>query len=134
MSTASPDPTPPSILSLSEYFSLVPPAGWEESISFANLPLRLLAYGKILFQPPDQHDVFLKWQIANWLEGQAEWEIFEDVLHQRSKPPAEELNLLYSILLRIRIEFVADYSVVDHPGLGRSLIIDYNYTDWSYKG
>jgi hypothetical protein len=119
---------------LSEYFALVPPADWAVSASFDNMPVRLLAYGKVLFRPPDGSEVFLKWQIANWLEGQPEFTTFLNLLLHEGKPTPDELNSLYSTLLRIPIDFVADYAVIDHPGLRRTLLIDYNYVDWSYKG
>ncbi|HEY9869440.1 MAG TPA: hypothetical protein V6D08_09775 [Candidatus Obscuribacterales bacterium] len=119
---------------LSEYFSLVPPEGWEASISFENLPLRLVAYGKMLFQPAGVGDVFLKWQIANWLDGKPEWLIYQAILHQQGKPSLEEVRRLYSLLLRIPIDYVAEYSVTDHPALGRALIIDYNFANLDYKG
>jgi hypothetical protein len=121
-------------LQLSEYFALTPPENWNSSASYDNLPVRLLAYGKVLFQPPDGTEVFLKWQIANWLEGQREFETFINILLHKRKPTQVELNSLYSTLLRIPIDFVADYAIMDHPGLGPTLLIDYNYTDWSYKG
>src|SRR5688572_25216077 len=96
-------PESPDAIQLSEYFSFLPPPGWLATASFDNLPLRLLAYGRITFQPPNVTDVFLKWQIANWLEEQPEWEIFDLMLKQKGKPSTDELNRLYSMLLRIRM-------------------------------
>jgi len=119
---------------LSEYFSLVPPEGWEASVSFENMPMRLMAYGRLLFQPPGVDDIFLKWQIANWLDGQPEWLVFQAIISQRAKPTIEEVRRLYSVLLRIPIDYVAEYSVTDHPALGRALIIDYHFANLSYKG
>jgi hypothetical protein len=126
--------TPQDEMQLSEYFALVPPADWKFSASFDNLPVRLLAYGKVLFQPADGAEVYLKWQIANWLEGQPELTTFLDLLWYNGKPSASEMSGLYAALLRIPMDFVADYAVIEHAGLGRALLIDYNYTDWSYKG
>lgn len=119
---------------LSEYFSLVPPEGWEASVNFEGMPMRLMAYGRLLFQPPGVDDVFLKWQIANWLDGRPEWLVFQAILSQQTRPTIEEVKRLYSLLLRIPIEYVAEYSVTDHPALGRALIIDYHFENLSYKG
>ena len=119
---------------LSEHFSIVPPAGWEPKVSFSNLPLRLMAYGRLLFLPPGVGEVCLKWQIADWLEGQSEWEIFLDLLAFRSKPTTEQLNGLYSVLLRIPVEYVSEYSVTEYPGLGPALVIDYNLSQVPIKG
>lgn len=119
---------------LSEYFSMVPPADWVPRVSFSNLPLRLMAYGRLLFLPPGVGEVCLKWQITDWLEGQAEWDIFQNLLISRDKPSNEQLSSLYSILLRIPVDFVCEYSVTDYPGLGPALVIDYNLTNVPLKG
>lgn len=104
------------------------------SIGFDNLPLRLIAYGKMLFQPPGEKDVFLKWQIANWLDGQPEWHVFQGILRQRGKPNSGAVRRLYSLLLRIPVAYLAEYSVTDHPALGPALIIDYHLANLAYKG
>lgn len=124
----------PERIKLSEYFSMVPPPGWEASIAFDNLPLRLVAYGKLLFQPPGVKDVFLKWQIANWLEGEDEWDYFLDLLAHRGQPSGEELKRLYSLLLRIPIEHISEYSITIHAGLGPGLVLDYQFARMDSKG
>ena len=134
MTFATPKPENTRRCHLSEYFSLIPPEGWEASVSFENMPMRLMAYGRLLFQPANVNDVFLKWQIANWLDGQPEWLVFQSILSQRAKPTIEEVRRLYSLLLRIPIDYVAEYSVTEHPALGRALIIDYHFGNLSYKG
>ena len=134
MTETSPQSAAPEVLKLSEYFSLVPPAGWDIAVSFEGLPMRLLAYGRMAFRPAGSSDVFLKWQIVNWLEAHPEWDVFQDLIYQRGKPSADELSKLYAMLLRIPIGYIADYSVSNHPGLGRVLVIDYQYDDWNYKG
>lgn len=119
---------------LSEHFSMVPPTGWVPKVSFSNLPLRLMAYGRLLFLPPGVGEVCLKWQITDWLEGQKEWGIFQDLLICREKPTADQLANLYSALLRIPVDFVCEYSVTDCNGLGPALVIDYNLTNVPIKG
>ncbi len=121
-------------VSLSEFFSMVPPPGWDVHVAFDGLPVRLLAYGKVLYQPPTPADVYLKWQITNWLEDQEEWETFDALISREREPTEDDLQRLYALLLRISVENVSEYGITVQVGLGPCLIMDYLLERFNYKG
>jgi len=132
MPSSNTQPTP--AIQLSDFLGIVPPVGWAIAVEFDNLPFRLMGYGRIVFRPQGIDRVCLVWQLVNWLDGQPEWWFLKALLDRSVKLGSEAMERLYPKLIRIPVQFLTDFRIADHAGLGRVLTVDYDHPDLRSKG
>ena len=125
---------PDDTVTLGNYYAMTQPTGWALEFSYNRLPVRLLDCGRVILRPSEAEQAFFTLQIVSWLDGQAEHDYFLELLKLDGAITADTLANLYPILLAVSHHYITYASVLDHAGIGRSLLIEYEVADLFEKG